>query len=197
MVNGRLILVTGGIRSGKSHFAEKLASEIGKKVTYIATAEASDDEMEERVRLHKERRPQSWDTVEEQLELEPLIKNLTVERDCILIDNLSNLISNHFIKQEKLEDLDNHRWDKLFQEIKQSLAGLADTCSNSPANIIIVTDEVGLGLVSPYSIGRKFQDLLGWANQQFAQQADQVYLVIAGIPINVKELDVTKKIFSG
>ncbi len=156
----KLILVLGGIRSGKSRFAEKLAS-TAKNVTYIATAQAADEEMKQRIAEHQKRRPSHWQTIEAgKKTLGDCLDNC--KTDTVLIDCLGNLIN----KKGVQKDLDSKR-DKFNQ-------------------IIIVSNEVGLSLVSPYESGRQFSDCLGLLNQEIAAIANEVHLVIAGIPIKIK-----------
>lgn len=190
-----LVLVTGGVRSGKSTFAEKLADQSGKKVIYLATARVEDEEMRERVSRHQSRRPPSMRTVEE-----PLEPHLVLEREgdsdtLILIDCLTLLLSNLV-----LHDLDQHgvvrRGEDLFAD--ESLleeAGeraldyvkiLAETARHCLATVVVVTNEVGMGVVPDYPLGRVFRDLSGRANQVMAAAADQVWMVICGIPQRFK-----------
>ncbi|HSW36233.1 MAG TPA: bifunctional adenosylcobinamide kinase/adenosylcobinamide-phosphate guanylyltransferase [Candidatus Limnocylindrales bacterium] len=194
-IDGSMVLVTGGARSGKSTFAEKLAYAGGKKVIYLATARVEDDEMRERVARHKSRRPSSVCTVEE-----PLDPHLVIQREgtvdtVILMDCLTLLLSNRI-----LLDLDQHgvvrqeedRFadERLLKEAVERTLGyvkvLTEVALKSPAAIVVVTNEVGMGLVPEYPLGRVFRDLSGRANQILAAVSEQVWLVVCGIPQRIK-----------
>ncbi|OPY59797.1 MAG: Bifunctional adenosylcobalamin biosynthesis protein CobU [Pelotomaculum sp. PtaU1.Bin035] len=190
MEPGSLIVITGGARSGKSSFAELLAEKTSKKVVYVATARVEDREMAARVDIHRSRRPPDWETVEESLDLAVLIASRGAPDTVFLIDCLGVYLNN------LLMDLCPHPENEagLFlqpdreQAIREEIAKLSVTVRESPADVLIVTNEIGSGLVPPYPLGRIYRDLLGWANQQFASLADEVYLVVAGIPVEIKTL---------
>lgn len=169
-----LILVTGGARSGKSSYAQHLAKSLGKKVIYIATAEALDPDMKERIRLHKKSRDKNWVTMEESLDVLGAIKSLSVKRRVILLDCLTLFISNLIFKG--LSDKAIH------DEIKAVLKALREKIDTS----IIVTNEVGSGIVPDSKLGRRFRDLQGRVNQIVSGEADCVYLLISGIPVKIK-----------
>ncbi len=182
-MSGKLTLVLGGIRSGKSAYAEGLVAALGRPVIYLATGMAADDEMAARIRQHRERRPKDWVTVEEPLDLgQALERSLSGAGggNAVLIDSVDTWISNLLFQHEDL------RAEELaglsINEIERLLAVLGD----SPARVVMVSSEVGHGLVSPHELGRRFQDLLGAVNQQLAAAADEVYLVVAGIPLQIK-----------
>ncbi len=192
---GQLILITGGVRSGKSSFAEKLAQESKKRVIYLATARAEDQEMRRRVLAHQDRRPHYFETLEEPLEPHLVFKNELDSKTFILLDCLTLLVSNRI-----LADLEQHGADRNGEDI---LAGedlleaaaeraldyvsvLADSVLKCPAEVAVVTNEVGMGLVPSYPLGRVFRDCSGRANQLLADAADQVWLVVCGIPRRFK-----------
>ena len=192
---GQLILITGGVRSGKSSFAEKLAAESGKKMIYLATARVEDEEMRERVKMHQCRRPPGVTTVEEALEPHLVIEREGEKGTVILLDCLTLLITNRF-----LQDIDCHGAVREGEDIfadEKILDGAADrtldyakllalSARKSPADIIIVTNEVGMGVVPDYPVGRVFRDLSGRVNQAVAAEAGQVWLVVCGIPQRFK-----------
>ncbi|MDW7739367.1 MAG: bifunctional adenosylcobinamide kinase/adenosylcobinamide-phosphate guanylyltransferase [Bacillota bacterium] len=192
---GQLILITGGVRSGKSTFAEGLAANSGKKTIYLATSRIEDDEMRERVARHRMRRPADMKTVEEAFKPDRVLTEEGKEGTFILIDCLTMLLSNRL-----LEDLNSHgavmQGEDIFadekllkdsaQRVLSYIKNFAEIAKNCPADVVIVTNEVGMGVVPNYPVGRVFRDLSGWANQAIAAIADQVWLVICGIPQQIK-----------
>jgi len=183
MANNKLILVTGGARSGKSSFAEKLAREAGKDVTYVATAQPLDEEMAKRIYEHKRSRPQNWKTVEEPLNVAPVIEQESKRGNVILLDCLALFVANVLLAQE------DPTGEKASQKILCEIEKLATTCKKAQGEVIIVTNEVGMGIVPEYPISRTYRDLLGKANQIMASYADIVYLMVCGIPIDLKSLN--------
>ena len=192
---GALVLITGGVRSGKSTFGEKLAEESGKEVIYLATARVEDEEMRERVSRHQSRRPASVKTIEEALEPHLVIEKEGSAGRLVLIDCLTLLITNRF-----LADIDSHGAvregediyadEKLLEEASTRtldyIKNFAQTVRSCPADVVIVTNEVGMGVVPDYPVGRIFRDLSGRVNQVVAAQADQVWMVVCGIPQRFK-----------
>lgn len=182
----KIILITGGARSGKSSFAESLATKWGKKVHYIATSQIFDKEMAYRVKLHKKRRPQNWETIEAPFDADLTIKNLKVQRgDVILFDCLTLYLSN-FICHPSQRDLD---LDTLTKEFLFELDKLLKEAYKKDATFIFVTNEVGSGIVPENKLARDYRDLAGIMNQKVAKNAEDVYLVASGIPIKIKGED--------
>lgn len=191
----KMILITGGVRSGKSTFAEKLAEESGKEVIYLATARVEDEEMLERVNRHQSRRPSKVKTIEEAVEPHLVIEKESTKNRLILMDCLTLLLANRF-----LADIDSHGAVREGEDIYADERLLEDasvrtldyiktfteTVAQSPADIVIVTNEVGMGVVPNYPVGRVFRDLSGRANQVIAAEADQVWMVVCGIPQRFK-----------
>lgn len=170
-----LFLITGGARSGKSKFAAELASRISNKVTFIATAsEFSDPEMKKRIKLHQESRPCNWDTIEEPEDIGPLLSRINCPERVILIDCLTLLVSNLLLKEEKEK------------EICDRIQVVARNAKKYNRATIVVTNEVGWGVIPSTPMGRKFRDLAGKANQILAREANRVWLMVAGIPLSVK-----------
>jgi adenosylcobinamide kinase/adenosylcobinamide-phosphate guanylyltransferase len=185
------VLILGGARSGKSSFAEEMAYAWGKEdVTYIATAKADDEEMEERIKRHKEARPSEWKTVEEAKVVADRIVKLAAETDVILLDCLTVLISNILLKGEEFGTEDYHFADgeEKSAETLKEIKRLAEEIEKAEANIIIVSNEVGQGLVPPYPLSRVYRDTVGRANQILAEVANEVYISYAGLPVEIKEL---------
>lgn len=181
-----VILVTGGARSGKSTFAERYAAHLGSSGKYIATAQVYDEEMGTRVRRHLERRELSgftWDTIEEPYDLSGELRKLIMDKDkekdkVTLVDCLTLWLSNWLIAYENENEPESKVWSKL-EELTHTLSAYTGT-------IILVTNEVGDGIVPEYPLGRQFRDLAGVMNQRIASISEQVFLVTAGIPMELK-----------
>ena len=177
----KLILITGGVRSGKSSFAEALAQELGSKIAYIATGQAFDKEMAERISKHRQRRPQHWQTYEEPEQVEEIIPEIGSTAEVIIIDCLNFLVAN-LISDYKEEEPKG----PLASKIRDKIDALVSEALKSPATIILVSNEVGSSLVPVNPAGRFFQEQLGQANQAIALHAELVYLMVAGIPLLIK-----------
>ncbi len=189
MQHGKFILVTGGARSGKSAFAEKLAKESGKKVIYLATATAEDEEMAQRIARHRRRRPPGWETVEEPLDVPGVIEKYSASGQLILVDCLALFLSNLLLKAKgQLDPEATPDFPGGKERVLQAIKRLGEVISFAAAEIIIVTNEVGWGLVPAHPLGRVYRDLLGIANQRLASLADQVYLVVCGLALEIKSL---------
>ena len=190
---GKLTLILGGARSGKSSYAERLATQHGGQVLYIATAQPLDGEMAERIADHQKKRPASWQTLEIPGAVGALLQSRmqsgTLPADVILVDCLTLLVSNLLlaVSSGAGEDLtvDEEAATAL---VETEVTRLLEAVRAIPAEWIIVSNEVGLGLVPPYPLGRVYRDLLGRANQRLASQADQVIFMIAGIPMHLTPL---------
>ena len=177
-----IVLILGGARSGKSAYAEQLASESGGSVLYVATATAGDAEMAERIAAHRVARPATWRTLEAPLHVaEHLQANIPLE-SLILIDCITLLASN------VLFSLPEPVSEAGFQAaLNQEISEIVQAFQASPARTLaIVSNEVGLGLVPEYELGRLYRDGLGRANQQIARVAQTVWLMVAGLPLRVK-----------
>lgn len=192
---GSLILITGGVRSGKSTFAEKLAGESSKKVIYLATARVEDNEMLERVARHQARRPANVRTVEEPLKPHLILEEEGDGSTLILLDCLTVLMSNLFLEYidqrgavRQGEDIfaDEELLKAAAESTLDYIKVFSETASRCPADVVVVTNEVGMGVVPDYPVGRVFRDLSGRANQAVAAAADQVWLVVCGIPQRFK-----------
>jgi adenosylcobinamide kinase/adenosylcobinamide-phosphate guanylyltransferase len=182
MKDKQLILILGGARSGKSAFAQRLAQRKGQQILFVATAEADDQEMQERIKRHQANRPREWHTVEEPLHLERILTENT-QYDLILIDCLSLWVSNLLCHQD--EPLVNTTKEST---ILATTSRLLDIYKQSQATLLLVSNEVGMGVVPPYPLGREFRDIQGQVNQLIASRADQVYLVVAGLAVALKAL---------
>jgi len=181
---GKIILVTGGARSGKSSFAEKLALKIGDgRAAYIATAQIFDDEMNFRVKLHQSRRGDNWRTFEAPFAAEEKILEAGKNFNAILFDCVTIYVSNFLCAAE----LDDEKF--LYDNLRGLIQKLINAALNSNAKTIFVTNEVGFGIVPENNLARRFRDLAGLANQMLAAHADKVFLTIAGIAVDIKELE--------
>lgn len=169
-----VILVLGGARSGKSAFAQRLASERGERVLFVATGTAMDEEMRRRIDAHRRSRPESWLTLEAPRGVASEIREHAGEVDVVLLDCLTFLVANLMERSGEGDDM-----DAMEQEVVAELAQVMEQC---PGTLIIVSNEVGMGLVPVYPSGRAYRDLLGRANQFVAERADTAYFMIAGIP---------------
>lgn len=169
----KITLILGGARSGKSTYALSLAKKY-KKVAFIATCQGLDKEMRERIRLHKESRPKHWETFEEPRDLTRLLEQINNSFDCILIDCLTLLVSNLVLAGDKQE------------QILKKITELLSVLDKKKAMIILVSNEVGLGLVPVNKLGREFRDIAGKINQIAASKADKVLFMAAGLPMNIK-----------
>lgn len=172
------ILITGGARSGKSRFAQKLAVEAGGRVLFVAAAEAKDEDMRLRIEAHRQSRPGNWKTLEAPLGISAVIRGYTGEAEVVVIDCVTMLVSNTMLLE---------RGAPAAEELAlKEVQALVDQMDELEATFIIVTNEVGLGLVPDNELGRRYRDCLGRANQMMARHADEVYLMVAGIPIRLK-----------
>lgn len=173
----RIILFTGGARSGKSTRAEEYVARLGRPVTYVATAEAGDDEMRERIDRHRARRPGAWATLEAPAAVGAALMALAPGR-AVLLDCVSLLVSNLLLANEAAPE------PPIFGELEAIVAAVRAR----DLVLVAVTNEVGMGIVPEYPLGRAYRDLLGLANQRLAAAAAEVYLTVAGIPVELKAL---------
>jgi len=170
-------LVLGGARSGKSHYAEQVAIESGIPVIYIATAEAGDAEMQARIERHRQDRPKHWKTVEEPIKLAEVIKEHSSPNVCLLVDCLTLWLTNVlFDKQGNVQQT----------RFEQESQALFDVLSAFSGQVVLVSNEVGLGIVAMDKMTRRFVDEAGFLHQKIAALSDKVVLVTAGLPQKLK-----------
>ncbi len=167
-------LVLGGVRSGKSHYAQQLG-EGARRVVFVATAEARDDEMRRKVERHQNTRPAHWRTIEEPLDLADIILRHGPDCDLMIIDCLTFFASN--LLEAKGDD--SHSIERAVEDLCQAL-------QSPPCPVVLVSNEVGSGVVPAYPSGRRFRDLLGEMNQSVARVACNVLLLVAGLPLVLK-----------
>ena len=184
----KITFITGGARSGKSKLAENTALKTGQKVIYLATAQALDEEMANRIKIHQQRRPDNWTTIEEPRFLSRVLKDIRTDRsyesyDIILIDCLALLVSN-WLPLEKASD--TSQWDNLRTELLDEIKAMISEMEKIQKDFIIVSNEVGLGIVPEYPLARLYRDLLGEVNQIVAASADEVIFMVSGLPMKLK-----------
>lgn len=183
-----IILITGGARSGKSSLGENKAKELGGQVAYIATAIAFDEGMKDRISKHKASRPKIWTTIERYRDFYELEKDKGFfESDVILLDCMTLMVSNILLESEI--DFDNcsmEEVDCIEESIFKEVKWLLEVVLSYEKKLIIVTNEVGMGLVPSYRLGNIFRDIAGRVNQYLAKQADEVYFTVSGISLKIK-----------
>jgi len=180
----RIIFLLGGARSGKSTMAERLGKEYGgDDVLFVATAEVGDEEMRRRVEAHRDARPRTWRTLEAPRDVAHVLSGAYRGERAIIIDCITLLVAN------LLEAVDNPYSDEARDGILEEIQALIAVLRESDATVILVSNEVGMGLVPPYPLGRAYRDILGLVNQYIAAVADDVYLIVAGIPLFIKSPD--------
>jgi len=182
---GKLVLITGGARSGKSSLAEQLARSAAGPATYIATAAVLDEEMVLRVKLHQKRRPQEWSTVEETLDLVGALAKVPENTATVIVDCLTIWLTNQLAEYYH-EDMSENEIMAVEKKIQDHLAHFCAAAAAKPYRTVVVTNEVGCGVVPAYPLGRVFRDMAGRANQQVARAADSVWLAVCGYPLCVK-----------
>ena len=181
----KTILITGGARSGKSRLAQELALKSGRAVLFVATAAAEDEEMRQRIEEHRRLRPANWRTLEVATHVGNNIQKNIADAQLVIIDCVTLLINNIFSKYtDSAGEITNAA--ALEQEVTAEIRELTACLDHTEADFIIVTNEVGLGLVPVNPMGRLYRDLLGKANQLLAARADEVYLLVAGLPVKIK-----------
>ncbi len=180
-----LTLITGGARSGKSAFAEALANSDGGQVLYIATMEeiVEDKEALERISRHRERRPPSWSTVEVPFEVDQTVVKIPKDTGVCLIDCLSLYVSNMLLALDEKSTSAKELEDPIQEAASKLLAAMH---SRPEIRFIVVTNEVGWGIVPEHKLARSYRDLLGLVNQQFAQAAGEVWLSCVGLQVKLK-----------
>jgi adenosylcobinamide kinase/adenosylcobinamide-phosphate guanylyltransferase len=185
-MSGKFIFLLGGARSGKSYTAEKMATELGENdVLYVATAQIYDDEMRERIERHRADRPGVWRTLEAPLSAAQQIETAVNAHPpkVILLDCITLLTTNALFT---LPDAENASQEDANQVMLAEINGLIALKERLSATWIVVSNEVGMGIVPPYRLGRIYRDALGRANQRLASAADEVYLMVAGLAWRLK-----------
>jgi adenosylcobinamide kinase/adenosylcobinamide-phosphate guanylyltransferase len=203
---GKIALVTGAVRSGKSRFAERLASDLARggdagdaadrAVTYVATSRIWDAEMATRVAAHRAARPTGWATIEEPLRLATAVRDaFRAKPVVVLVESVDMWVSNRLLEtdpigQDDTSQLDRDRLTELEAALLDEVAQITSEQQRTGVDLVTVTVEAGWGVVPPYPLGRAFRDLLGRVNSALAAEATAVYLMVAGLPVDVKRLSV-------
>jgi adenosylcobinamide kinase/adenosylcobinamide-phosphate guanylyltransferase len=184
-VERKTILLIGGARSGKSNYAEALARGIGGEVLFVATAEARDDEMHRRIEVHKKSRPAHWHTLEAPCKVGNCIGGDDRQYNVVVLDCVTLLVNN-ILCQHMLEQGEDVSEKAVEADVKVEVGAIIECMKHSRATYILVTNEVGEGIIPLGASTRIYRDILGRANQLLAQAVDEVYLMVAGIPLRVK-----------
>ena len=175
MTPKNLTLVTGGIKSGKSSWAQQQAERLSGTRAFVATAQALDDEMKDRIAKHRQARGDAWVTFEEPKDLVPLVDDITGRFDIVLIDCLTIWLSNL---------LTIFRMDE--NAVQQQIAGLSAGFNRVSSRVFVISNETGMGIIPADPLSRLYQRLLGRLNSEVAAAADAVYLMVSGIPVKIK-----------
>ncbi len=181
-MSGRIELILGGARSGKSDWAASRAAELGDDVLFVATAEGLDDDMRARIEAHRRDRPAAWTTLEEPREVAARLRDLQQRHEVIVLDCVTLLVSNWLLAEEP--SVASHR-DRL-RRIKSRVDELCAALRRSADRAIVVSNEVGGGIVPGNETARRFRDDLGSVNRLLAEQADTVLVMVAGLPLLLK-----------
>ena len=181
----KVVLLLGGARSGKSRFAQEYASRHEENVLFVATATAGDEDMRRRIEKHKKDRPADWHTLEVTSDVGRHIEANVGNAQLVVIDCITLLVNNIFSRydEKQFDIIDDSMLEK---EVVAEIEQLQMCMKKVNASFIIVSNEVGLGLVPDNRMGRLYRDILGQANQMLAREADEVYMLVAGIPLPVK-----------
>ena len=186
----KLVLILGGARSGKSTFAERLARQSGKPVAFIATATAEDEEMRLRIQRHRAARPAEWLTIEEPVDIASAITSAATRADVLLLDCMTLWLDN-WLSQQGVTGQEEFLADTRYSnDVLLAIDKVLQACTALPEqkSLIVVSNEVGAGIVPAYALGRLYRDLLGLVNQRLAQAATHVYLMVAGLGVDIKRL---------
>jgi adenosylcobinamide kinase/adenosylcobinamide-phosphate guanylyltransferase len=181
-----LTLILGGARAGKSVYAERLVTQYGPRVLYVATAEAKDDEMRARIETHRARRSADWITLEAPSNVGQALLSARPVADAILLDCLTLLVSNIALAQEEAQGPQRQIEALIDAAVQAEIEEILGAQVQLNLPLVVVSNEVGMGLVPPYPMGRLYRDALGRANQGLAAHADRVYLLVAGWPMTLK-----------
>ena len=176
---GELVLVLGGARSGKSTTAERLARD-GERVLFIATAEALDEAMQRRIAAHRRHRPEHWDTLEEPIRVTRAVRPLVDRYDTFVLDCLTLWVSNLLLEDEEASDAEC--------AVLEAVRRLLDLIDAAGGRWILVSNEVGQGIVPASPLGREYRDVLGRVNQLVASRSDKAYLMVAGLALELKSV---------
>ncbi len=176
----KCIFVLGGARGGKSHYAQDLAGKLSNKVLFVATGQVTDDEMHLRIENHKKSRPETWRTLESSTNIGKMIQEQITDFDVVIIDCITFLVANLLEGEQGIENME--------KDVIKEIDALIKCIDKINVTFIIVSNEVGLGIVPENKLARHYRDFLGKANQMLAQRADEVYLLVAGLAVDLKSI---------
>lgn len=183
----KIVLVTGGARSGKSSFAESLCINQNNSTAYIATSIPFDDEMKDRVKKHKESRPQNWETYEIYKDIYTIVKEVANKHKTVILDCVTLLVNNlMFTYGTDIDKATQEEINQLEAYIKDQVNKLITELKNTDLYVVVVTNELGMGVVPANKLSRIYTDITGRINQQIAHSSDEVYFVVSGIPMKIK-----------
>lgn len=183
----KIILVTGGARSGKSSYAEALCKAQNNKTAYIATSIPFDEEMKERVRKHQQMRPSEWTTYEIYENIAGQIAEIAKEHQTVILDCVTLMVNNLMFKESlDYDKLSEEEVNQLEQMIKDVFIKLLEAVKETELYFVLVTNEIGLSPVAANRLTRIYTDIIGRMNQLIAKASDEVYFVISGIPMKIK-----------
>lgn len=187
-LEANVILVTGGARSGKSNFAEKTVASMGGNIAYIATAIPLDEGMEDRIKKHRESRPSEWTTFEIYKDIYKSIDEIAMNHDTLILDCVTIMITNLMFEDLSIDwdKVSRSEIDKIEKEILNQISLLIDNIKKFKLNAVLVTNELGMGIVPENRLSRIYRDIAGRINQFIASNCDSVYLTVSGIPIKIK-----------
>jgi len=188
LMKSRITLITGGARSGKSNYAEKLAKECSQSVAYIATAIPFDSGMRDRIKKHKASRPKEWTTIEQYEDIYKIVPKLAESHHVVLLDCVTIMVTNLMFKDTKVDwdDMDYDRIDEMEAEIHLQFERFLKSIREEKLWLICVTNEVGMGIVPDNKLSIIFRDIAGRVNQYLAKEADEVFLTVSSIPVKIK-----------
>ena len=182
-----IILVTGGARSGKSSFAESLCKNQNNRIAYIATSIAFDDEMKNRVKKHQESRPKEWKTYEIYKDIYSIIDEIGEKHDTVIMDCVTLMVNNlMFTYGIDVDKATSKELDELENYIRDQIEKLLDAVKKTNLYFVIVSNEIGMGIVPANKLSRIYSDFVGRENQLIGKYSDEVYFVVSGIPMKVK-----------
>jgi len=184
----KIVLVTGGARSGKSTFGEKYIAELASRIAYIATAIPFDDEMKSRILHHRDSRPQEWTTVEKYFEIDRVIPSIAVEHNGIILDCVTLMVSNMMLEAPDVdwENPDPSKVNDIQEAALTHAKAIVEALRASSMSGVLITNEIGMGIVPENPMARAFRDIAGRVNQAIAAMSDEVWLLVSGIPVKIK-----------
>jgi adenosylcobinamide kinase / adenosylcobinamide-phosphate guanylyltransferase len=195
-VSGHITLVIGGARSGKSAWADQFARKSGRQVLYVATAMAGDDEMTERIAAHRSQRPSHWRTIEEPGNLLHAVQANATPGDAVVVDCLTLWVSNVLLKaigpERDADMMPLSAWTATEASVVNEAQALLTDARDRDLTLILVSNEVGMGVVPATSVGRHYRDILGRVNQVVGSTADALILMVAGLAVDLRLLPIAR-----